>query len=66
MPVPKARDDEVFAGTINGSGVLEVRSTRAADETTLAHIIHLVEEAQTRRSLSSRGWRNPPRSTPPP
>ncbi len=52
VPVPKAADDEVFAGTINGSGVLEVRSTRAADDTTLAHIIRLVEEAQSRRSPS--------------
>ncbi len=52
MPVPKAGGDEVFAGTINGSGVLEVRSTRAADDTTLAHIIRLVEEAQSRRSPS--------------
>ena len=52
VPVAKRRDDEVFAGTINGSGVLEVRSTRAADDTTLAHIIRLVEEAQSRRSPS--------------
>ncbi len=52
VPVAKARGDEVFAGTINGSGVLEVRSTRPPDETTLAHIIRLVEEAQSRRSPS--------------
>ena len=52
VPVAKSLDDEVFAGTINGGGVLEVRSTREADETTLAHIIRLVEEAQSRRSPS--------------
>ncbi len=52
VPVPKAADDEVFAGTINGSGVLEVRSTRTADDTTLANIIRLVEQAQSRRSPS--------------
>ncbi len=52
VPVPKTEGDEVFAGTINGSGVLEVRSTRAADDTTLANIIRLVEQAQSRRSPS--------------
>jgi Cd2+/Zn2+-exporting ATPase len=53
-PVAKAPGDEVFAGTINGAGALEVRSTREAGDTTLARIIRLVEEAQARRSPSER------------
>ena len=44
----------MFAGTINGSGALEVRSTREAGDTTIARIIRLVEEAQARRSPSER------------
>lgn len=52
VPVDKEAGDEVFAGTINGDGALTVESTRAADETTLAHIIRLVEEAQERKAPS--------------
>ena len=54
MPVSKRAGDEVFAGTINGSGALDVRSTREAGDTTLARIIRLVEEAQARRSPAER------------
>ena len=54
VPVAKAPGEEVFAGTINGAGALEVRSTREAGDTTLARIIRLVEEAQARRSPSER------------
>lgn len=54
VPVPKRAGDEVFAATVNGSGALEVRSTREAGDTTLARIIRLVEEAQARRSPSER------------
>ncbi len=50
--VAKGAGDEVFAGTINGDGALEVESTRRADDTTLAHVIRLVEEAQSRRAPS--------------
>ncbi|GKT09761.1 cation-translocating P-type ATPase [Desulforhabdus sp. TSK] len=49
-PVFKKHDDEVFAGTINGDGAIEFRSTKAASDTTLARIIHMVEEAQSRRA----------------
>lgn len=42
----------VFAGTVNGAGALEVRSTRASGDTTLAHIIKLVGEAQQKRAPS--------------
>ena len=52
MPVEKAPGSEVFAGTINGDGALEVEVTRLAGETTLAQIIRMVEEAQTRRAPS--------------
>jgi Cd2+/Zn2+-exporting ATPase len=52
IPVDKVAGDQVFAGTINGDGALTIQSTRAADETTLAHIIRLVEEAQGRRAPS--------------
>jgi Cd2+/Zn2+-exporting ATPase len=50
VPVEKAAGDEVFAGTINGHGSLVVSVTRRRDDTTLARIIHLVEEAQARRA----------------
>ncbi len=49
-PVKKGRGDDVFAGTINGDGSLEVRATHRADDTTLARIIHMVEEAQAQRA----------------
>lgn len=52
MPVAKASDDEVFAGTINGDGTLEIKTTKAATDTMLAHIIRLVSEARSRRSAS--------------
>jgi Cd2+/Zn2+-exporting ATPase len=52
VPVDKAAGAEVFAGTINGDGALEVQSSKRADESTLAHIIRMVEEAQSRRAPS--------------
>ncbi|MEX2581943.1 MAG: heavy metal translocating P-type ATPase [Gemmatimonadota bacterium] len=52
LPVAKEPGTSVFAGTLNGEGVLEVRSTRAPDDTTLARIIHSVEEAQASRAPS--------------
>jgi Cd2+/Zn2+-exporting ATPase len=53
-PVEKRPGDEVFAGTINGAGALEVHTTAAAEATMLAKILRLVEEAQARRSPSER------------
>jgi Cd2+/Zn2+-exporting ATPase len=50
MPVEKGPGDEVFAGSINGRGALEVRVTRRRRDTTLARIIHLVERAQAQRA----------------
>lgn len=52
VPVPKAPGDEVFAGTINGDGGVKVESTKAAQDTTLARIIKMVGEAQSRRAPS--------------
>lgn len=52
VPLPKKPSDPVFAGTINGDGAIEVECTRAAGNTTLARIIRLVEEAQSKRSPS--------------
>lgn len=54
VPVAKAVDAEVFAGTVNGDGALEVRVTRLAADNTLSRIIHLVEEAQSSRAPSQR------------
>ena len=52
MPADKAPGSEVFAGSINGHGGLEVRVTRHAEDTTLARIMHAVEEAQASRAPS--------------
>ncbi|MGD9635084.1 MAG: heavy metal translocating P-type ATPase [Pirellulales bacterium] len=52
QPVPKSKGDEVFAGTINGDGALRIETTRAASDTTLARIIRMVGDAQSRRGPS--------------
>jgi Cd2+/Zn2+-exporting ATPase len=52
VPVFKAEGDEVFAGTINGEGAIEVVTTKAANDTTLAQIIRMVGSAQSRRAPS--------------
>ncbi len=54
IPVDKAPGDPVFAGTINETGELEIRVTAAANNTTLARIIHAVEEAQGTRAPTQR------------
>ena len=51
-PMIKSHGDEVFAGTINGDGALEIKTTKAVGETTLANIIRMVGEAQSRRAPS--------------
>lgn len=52
VPVLKAEGDEVFAGTINGEGALDIVTTKAANDTTLAQIIRMVGSAQSRRAPS--------------
>jgi Zn2+/Cd2+-exporting ATPase len=52
LPVDKAAGDDVFAGTINGRGALDVRVTKLRRDTTLARIVHLVEQAQAQRAPS--------------
>ena len=52
IPVNKEPGDEVYAGSINESGAFEFTSTKPANDTTLARIIQMVEEAQSRRAPS--------------
>ena len=52
VPVLKEDGDQVYAGTINGEGALEVESTKRAEDTTLARIITMIEEAQGRRAAA--------------
>lgn len=50
VPVAKALGATVFAGTVNGDGVLEVESTRPASDTVVARIVRMVGEAGARRA----------------
>lgn len=54
LPVAKGEGDEVYAGTLNGEGFIQVRVTRLAADNTLSRIIQLVEEAQSVRAPSQR------------
>ncbi|KAB0497634.1 heavy metal translocating P-type ATPase [Pseudomonas vancouverensis] len=54
LPVEKTVGDKVFAGTINQAGSLEYRVTAAAGQSTLARIIHAVEQAQGARAPTQR------------
>ena len=50
MPVDKVAGDAVFAGTVNGDGALEVRTTNAVGDRTLDRVVQLVTEAQTQKA----------------
>ncbi|MEA5616452.1 heavy metal translocating P-type ATPase [Cronbergia sp. UHCC 0137] len=50
VPVIKQRGDVVTAGTINQTGAIAIQAIRTGDDTTLAHIVALVETAQTRKA----------------
>lgn len=52
MPVSKSIGDDVFAGTINEEGYLEIKTTKRYDQTTLSKIVKLVENAQKKKSKS--------------
>jgi Cu2+-exporting ATPase len=50
LPVIKQLGDLVTAGTLNQSGAIAIQATRTGSDTTLAHIVALVEDAQTRKA----------------
>nr|WP_231751303.1 HAD-IC family P-type ATPase [Halogeometricum sp. CBA1124] len=54
VPVPKEPGDEVFGGTINESGSLEIEVTRRAHESAITRLIHMVEEAQSEKAPTQR------------
>lgn len=52
LPISKNPGDQVFAGTLNEEGALTIQTTKSANDTTLARIIHMVQEARGRRAKS--------------
>ena len=54
VPAWKSPGDAVFAGTVNGHGVIELRTTRPASDTTLARIIRMVGESHHHRAPTER------------
>ena len=54
VPVTKAEGDEVFGGTINGGGALDVRVTRPASESAIARMVAMVEDAQSQKAETQR------------
>ena len=54
LPVDRGPGDTIMAGEVNGEGVMEVRVTHRAEETTLRRMIRMVEEARGRRAPTQR------------
>ncbi len=54
VPVSKGEGDDVFGGTMNGGGMLEVRVTKRANESAIARLIQMVEEAQSEKAETQR------------
>ena len=54
VPRSKLKGDTVYAGSINGRGSLEVRTTNRAEDNTISRIVHMVEEAQAQKAPSQR------------
>jgi Zn2+/Cd2+-exporting ATPase len=54
VPVAKSGGDEVFAGSVNGDGALEILATRIVGDRTLDRVVRLVEEAQTQKAPTQR------------
>lgn len=54
LPKDKHKGDTVFAGSVNGHGALDVRTTSRVEDNTLARIVHMVEEAQAQKAPSQR------------
>ncbi|WP_418771168.1 heavy metal translocating P-type ATPase [Halorientalis halophila] len=54
VPVPKEPGDDVFGGTINESGSLEIEVTRQAHESAISRLIHMVERAQSEKAPTQR------------
>ncbi len=52
LPVEKAVGENVFAGTINGDGALEVEVTKLSSDSTISRVLKMVEEAQSQKSPS--------------
>ncbi|SDK83255.1 Cd2+/Zn2+-exporting ATPase [Lentzea albidocapillata subsp. violacea] len=54
VPVEAGPGDAVHAGAINGGGAIEVEVTARASDSSLARIVHIVEEAQDRKGVGQR------------
>ncbi|CQD24810.1 heavy metal translocating P-type ATPase [Mycobacterium lentiflavum] len=54
VPIEAGPGDQLHAGAINGSGAIEVEVTAAANDSSLARIVHIVEDAQERKGAGQR------------